>query len=112
MKYLTAIVKPRKLDGVMAMPQEAAAEGPPVSGGGGFDRQRGHGQVGHVPGYKVALFAKVKVKLSVETERVDAAIEAILRTPQMGGIGDGNIFLSSLEQTTGIQTGDRHDGAL
>jgi nitrogen regulatory protein P-II 2 len=106
MKLLTAIVKPFKLDEVREALGELGVTGVTVTEVKGFGRQKGHTELYRGAEYVVDFLPKVKVEVALADEMVDGAVEAITKAAQTGKIGDGKIFISTLEQVIRIRTGE------
>lgn len=112
MKKIEAIIKPFKLDEVKDALQEAGLQGITVLEAKGFGRQKGHTELYRGAEYVVDFLPKVKIELIVPDNLLDKAIEAIQSSAQTGRIGDGKIFVSSIEQAIRIRTGEAGDDAL
>ena len=112
MKKIEAIIKPFKLDDVKEALQEIGLQGMTVTEAKGFGRQKGHTELYRGAEYVVDFLPKIKIELVVADNRVDAAIEAIQNAAQTGRIGDGKIFISSIEGALRIRTGERDDDAI
>ena len=112
MKRIEAIIKPFKLDEVKEALQEAGLQGLTVYEARGFGRQKGHTELYRGAEYVIDFLPKVKVEAAVPDSVVDNAIEAICRAANTGQIGDGKIFVTNLEQTVRIRTGETGDDAL
>jgi len=112
MKFLTAIIKPFKLDDVRDALSEIGVQGLTVTEVKGFGRQKGHTELYRGAEYVVDFLPKVKVEIAIADEMVDAAIEAITRVTNTGKIGDGKIFVSDLEQVIRIRTGETGPDAI
>ena len=106
MKLVTAIVKPFKLDEVREALGELGVTGVTVTEVKGFGRQKGHTELYRGAEYVVDFLPKVKVEVALADEMVDGAVEAITKSAQTGKIGDGKIFISTLEQVIRIRTGE------
>ena len=106
MKLVTAIVKPFKLDEVREALGELGVTGVTVTEVKGFGRQKGHTELYRGAEYVVDCLPKVKVEVALADEMVDGAVEAITKAAQTGKIGDGKIFISTLEQVIRIRTGE------
>jgi nitrogen regulatory protein PII len=106
MKLLTAIVKPFKLDEVREALGELGVTGVTVTEVKGFGRQKGHTELYRGAEYVVDFLPKVKVEVALADEMVDGAVEAITKAAQTGKIGDGKIFISTLEEVIRIRTGE------
>lgn len=112
MKYITAFIKPHKLDEVRQALSEAGVSGLSVTEIRGFGRQKGHTEVYRGAEYAVEFVAKIKVEVAVKDDLVDHVVEAIERTARTGSIGDGKIFVWALDQAVRIRTGDRDANAI
>ena len=112
MKLVTAIIKPFKLDDVRESLSEIGVQGITVTEVKGFGRQKGHTELYRGAEYVVDFLPKVKLEAAVAADMVDKVIEAISRAANTGKIGDGKIFVSSLEQTVRIRTGETGPEAL
>lgn len=112
MKKIEAIVKPFKLDEVKEALQEVGLQGITVTEAKGFGRQKGHTELYRGAEYVVDFLPKVKVEVVVPDHLADKAIEAIRTAAQTGRIGDGKIFVSTVEQAIRIRTGESGDEAL
>jgi nitrogen regulatory protein P-II 2 len=112
MKFLTAIIKPFKLDDVREALSEIGVQGLTVTEVKGFGRQKGHTELYRGAEYVVDFLPKVKVEIALSDDMVDGAIEAITKATNTGKIGDGKIFVSNLEQVIRIRTGETGSGAL
>lgn len=112
MKLITAIIKPFKLDDVREALSEVGVQGITVSEVKGFGRQKGHTELYRGAEYVVDFLPKVKLEIAVADGAVDGAIEAIAKAASTGKIGDGKIFVSSLEQVIRIRTGETGDAAV
>ena len=112
MKMLTAIIKPFKLDEVREALSDIGVQGITVTEVKGFGRQKGHTELYRGAEYVVAFLPKVKIEAAIADELVDRAIEAIEGAARTGKIGDGKIFVSTLEQVVRIRTGETGQEAL
>ena len=112
MKLVTAIIKPFKLDDVREALSEIGVQGITVTEVKGFGRQKGHTELYRGAEYVVDFLPKVKVEAAVDAALVDRVIEAISKAANTGKIGDGKIFVSALEQTVRIRTGETGPEAL
>ena len=112
MKLITAIIKPFKLDEVREALSEIGVSGLTVTEVKGFGRQKGHTELYRGAEYIVDFLPKVKVEVGVPADKVDRVIEAIEKSAITGKIGDGKIFVTSLEEVVRIRTGERGDTAL
>mgnify|MGYP001557235932 FL=1 len=112
MKLVTAIIKPFKLDDVREALSEIGVQGITVTEVKGFGRQKGHTELYRGAEYVVDFLPKVKLEAAVSTDLADRVIETISKAANTGKIGDGKIFVSSLEQTIRIRTGETGPDAL
>jgi len=106
MKLVTAIIKPFKLDDVREALHEVGVNGITVTEVRGFGRQKGHTELYRGAEYNVDFLPKIKLEIAVTTELLELVVEAITRSATTGKIGDGKIFVSSLEQVIRIRTGE------
>ncbi len=112
MKFITAIIKPFKLDEVREALSEVGVSGITVTEVKGFGRQKGHTELYRGAEYVVDFLPKVKVEAAVDDGIVERAVEAIEKSAKTGKIGDGKIFVSSIEQVIRIRTGETGQSAL
>ena len=112
MKLITAIVKPFKLDDVKDALKAAGVQGITVSEVRGFGRQGGHSETYRGAEYKIDFVPKVRLELVVDDSSVDAVIAAIKASANTGKIGDGKIWVTSVDQVVRIRTGERGPDAL
>jgi nitrogen regulatory protein P-II 2 len=112
MKMVTAIVKPFKLDEVREALSAIGVQGVTVTEVKGFGRQKGHTELYRGAEYVVDFLPKVKIEAAVDDAIVDRVIEAIEAAARTGKIGDGKIFVTSLEQVVRIRTGETGKDAL
>ena len=112
MKLVTAIIKPFKLDEVREALSAIGVQGITVTEVKGFGRQKGHTELYRGAEYVVDFLPKVKLELIIEDEMVEKAVEAIRSSAHTGRIGDGKIFVSSIEDAIRIRTGERGDAAV
>ena len=112
MKKIEAIIKPFKLDEVKEALQEVGLQGITVTEAKGFGRQKGHTELYRGAEYVVDFLPKVKVELIVNDEMVEKAVEAIQASAKTGRIGDGKIFISSVEEAIRIRTGETGSEAI
>ena len=112
MKMVTAIVKPVKLDEVREALSAIGVQGVTVTEVKGFGRQKGHTELYRGAEYVVDFLPKVKIEAAVDDAIVDRVIEAIEAAARTGKIGDGKIFISTLEQVVRIRTGETGKDAL
>ena len=112
MKKVEAIIKPFKLDEVKDQLNEIGVKGITVSEVKGFGRQKGHAELYRGAEYIVDFLPKIKLEIIVSDDLVDNVISSITESAQTGRIGDGKIFVTSLEDTIRIRTGERGDEAI
>lgn len=112
MKLITAIIKPFKLDDVRQALSDIGVQGVTVTEVKGFGRQKGHTELYRGAEYVVDFLPKVKVEVAIADGVTEQAIEAISKAANTGKIGDGKIFVSSIEQAIRIRTGEAGDDAL
>jgi nitrogen regulatory protein P-II 2 len=112
MKLITAIIKPFKLDDVRQALHEVGIAGITVTEVKGFGRQKGHTELYRGAEYKVDFLPKLKLETAVREDLAEQVVEAIQKAAVTGKIGDGKIFVSSLEQTIRIRTGETGPEAL
>ncbi|MEJ1298518.1 MAG: P-II family nitrogen regulator [Candidatus Sedimenticola sp. (ex Thyasira tokunagai)] len=112
MKLVTAIIKPFKLDDVREAMSDIGVSGITVVEVKGFGRQKGHTELYRGAEYVVDFLPKIKVEVAVSSDMVDQLIEAVTQAAKTGKIGDGKIFVSSLEQVVRIRTGEAGVEAL
>jgi nitrogen regulatory protein P-II 1 len=111
-KKIEAIFKPFKLDDVKTALSQVGVQGLTVSEVRGFGRQKGHKEQYRGTEYTVDLVPKVKVEVVVSDMAVSAVVDAITRAARTGEIGDGKIFVSSLESVIRIRTGEKGEAAV
>ena len=112
MKKIEAIIKPFKLDEVKEALQEIGLQGITVTEAKGFGRQKGHTELYRGAEYVVDFLPKVKLEVVLPAAQVDAALEAIQNAARTGKIGDGKIFVSTVEQAIRIRTGETGEAAI
>jgi nitrogen regulatory protein PII len=112
MKKVEAIIKPFKLDDVKAALTEAGITGMTVTEVKGFGRQKGHTEVYRGAEYTVDFLPKVKVELVIADNKLDAVIHAVCKSAGTGKIGDGKLFVSDIEETIRIRTGEKGEDGL
>ena len=112
MKLIIAIVKPFKLDDVREAISEVGVHGMTVTEVKGFGRQKGHTELYRGAEYVVDFLPKVKVEVAIGDDLTDQVIEAISKAANTGKVGDGKIFVTSLEQSIRIRTGETGVDAL
>jgi nitrogen regulatory protein P-II 1 len=112
MKKIEAIIKPFKLDDVKEALSEIGIYGMTVTEVNGYGRQKGHKEIYRGAEYVVDFVPKIKVEIAVSDERAEEAIKTIRDAANSGKIGDGKIFVLSMEQAIRVRTGETGDEAL
>ena len=112
MKKVEAIIKPFKLDEVKEALHEIGLQGLTVTEAKGFGRQKGHTELYRGAEYVVDFLPKVKIEVVLDDAMVDRAIEAIQHAAHTGRIGDGKIFVTTVEEAIRIRTGERGKEAI
>jgi nitrogen regulatory protein P-II 2 len=112
MKLVTAIIKPFKLEEVRQALTDLGIQGMTVSEVKGYGRQKGHTEIYRGAEYAVNFLPKMKIEAAVPAGDVDRAIEAIVAAARTGQIGDGKIFVTTVERAVRIRTGETDDQAL
>jgi nitrogen regulatory protein P-II 1 len=112
MKMITAIIKPFKLDEVREALADVGVTGLTVTEVKGFGRQKGHTELYRGAEYVVDFLPKVRVEAVVTSDQLDRAIEAIIKAARTGKIGDGKIFVTAVERTIRIRTGEQDEAAV
>jgi len=112
MKLITAIIKPFKADDVREALSELGVSGMTMTEVKGFGRQKGHTELYRGAEYVIDFLPKVKLEVAVSDELSEQVLEAICKAANSGQIGDGKIFVSDLEQTVRIRTGETGNDAL
>jgi nitrogen regulatory protein P-II 2 len=112
MKMVMAIIKPFKLDEVRQALDELGIAGLTVSEVKGYGRQKGHTEIYRGAEYEVNFVPKVKIEVAVPSGSLDKVIEAISMSAKTGEIGDGKIFVTPIDQTVRIRTGETDEAAL
>jgi len=111
-KLVTAIIKPHKLDEVKAALQAAGVAGLTVTEVRGYGRQRGHTEIYRGAEYTVEFIPKVKLEVLTADAGVDAVIDAVVGVARSGEVGDGKVFVTSVERAVRIRTGETGDEAI
>lgn len=112
MKLITAIIKPFKLEDVRAALTEIGVHGMTVTEVKGYGRQKGHTEIYRGAEYAVNFLPKVKIEVVIASSETEKALEAIVRAAKTGQIGDGKLFVSAVEHTVRIRTGETDENAL
>ena len=112
MKIVMAIIKPFKLDEVRDALTSIGVHGLTVTEVKGYGRQKGHTEIYRGAEYAVSFLPKLKIVVAVSSDLADAVVDAIIASARTGQIGDGKIFVSSLERAVRIRTGEKDADAL
>lgn len=112
MKKIEAVIKPFKLDDVREALSEIGVSGLTVTEVKGFGRQKGHTELYRGAEYVVDFLPKIKIEVVIPTDLLETAIDAIVKSAHTGKIGDGKIFVTSVEQVVRIRTGETNESAL
>ena len=111
-KKIEAVIKPFKLDEVKEALHEVGVSGITVTEAKGFGRQKGHTELYRGAEYVVDFLPKVRLEIVVDDDQVDRVVEAIANAARTGRIGDGKIFVSTIESAVRIRTGERDSNAI
>ena len=112
MKKIEAIIKPFKLDEVKEALHEVGLQGITVIEAKGFGRQKGHTELYRGAEYVVDFLPKMKIELVIPDDMLERAVEAIQQAAYTGRIGDGKIFISSIEEAIRVRTGEKENEAI
>jgi nitrogen regulatory protein P-II 2 len=112
MKLITAIIRPSKLDEVREALTAAGVHGITVTEVRGYGRQKGHTEIYRGAEYATNFVPKIKIEIAAATDTVDAVVDAIVAAAKTGKIGDGKVFVTSIERATRIRTGETGAEAL
>ncbi len=112
MKLITAIIKPFKLEEVRASLDMLGITGMTITEVKGFGRQKGHTELYRGAEYVIDFLPKIKVEIAVSVDQLDDVIDAIIKSAITGKIGDGKIFVSSLDKVIRIRTGETDQEAI
>jgi nitrogen regulatory protein PII len=112
MKFITAIIKPFKLDEVKEALSAVGIEGMTVTEVKGYGRQKGHTEIYRGSEYTVDFITKVKIEIAVTDDLAGKAVEAIVKAAKTGKIGDGKVFVLPLEEVIRIRTDERGEAAV
>ena len=112
MKLVTAIIKPFKLEDVRSVLENLGVHGMTITEVKGFGRQKGHTELYRGAEYVIDFLPKLKIEIAVSDDRLDEIVQAIQESASTGKIGDGKIFVSSLENVIRIRTGEVGEEAL
>ena len=112
MKMIMAVIKPFKLDDVRSSLTELGIQGMTVNEVKGYGRQKGHSELYRGAEYMVEFLPKIRIDVCINDELVDQVIEVLTKAAKTGKIGDGKIFVSSVEEVVRIRTGETNEEAL
>lgn len=112
MKKVECVIKPFKLDEVRAALLEAGIQGMTVSEVRGFGRQRGHTEIYRGSEYTTNFLPKIKIEVVCQDDRTDAVVQAVMEAARTGLVGDGKVFVHSIEQCYRIRTGESQEDAV
>lgn len=112
MKKIEAIIKPYKLDDVKEALSKIGVHGMTILHAEGFGRQKGHSEIYRGAEYNIEFIPKVKVEIIVSEEMLETTVKTIMDSANTGRIGDGKIFISSIDEIIRIRTGERGGNAL
>ncbi len=112
MKLITAIIKPFKLDDVKTALKEAGMQGITVSEVQGFGRQRGHTEVYRGAEYEIDFVPKVRIEILVDDSEVDGLVTAIMESAHTGKIGDGKVWVTTVDSVYRVRTGEAGSDAI
>ena len=112
MKLVTAVIKPFKLEEVRSALTDLGLQGMTVTEVKGYGRQKGHTEIYRGAEYAVSFLPKVKIEVAIATASVDKVVDAIVRAARTGQIGDGKIFVSTLDHAVRVRTGETDDSAI
>ena len=112
MKLVTAVIKPFKLEEVRSALTDLGLQGMTVTEVKGYGRQKGHTEIYRGAEYAVSFLPKVKIEVAVASSSVDKVVDAIVRAARTGQIGDGKIFVSTLDHAVRVRTGETDDSAI
>ena len=112
MKLITAVIKPFKLDDARDALSEIGINGLTVTEVKGFGRQKGHTELYRGAEYIVDFLPKVKIEVVINDSRLEDVVNTIIKAAQTGRIGDGKIFVTNIEETVRVRTGERGEEAI
>ena len=112
MKLVTAVVKPHKWDDVRSALEMVGITGMTVSEVSGYGRQKGHTEVYRGAEYDIALVPKIRIEIVVDDADATAVVDAICKAAQTGKIGDGKVWVASVDSVVRVRTGDRDEAAI
>jgi nitrogen regulatory protein P-II 2 len=112
MKLVMAVIKPFKLDEVRQALTDIGIEGMTVTEVKGYGRQKGHTEIYRGAEYAIHFLPKVRLEIAVTSQNADRAVDAIVKSAKTGQIGDGKIFVTTIERAIRIRTGETDNNAL
>ena len=112
MKFISAIIKPFKLDDVKDALLNIGIDGLTITEVKGYGRQKGHTEIYRGAEYAISFLPKIKIEVAVPTDQLDRVLEVVTEAARTGQIGDGKIFVWSLDRTLRIRTGETDENAL
>jgi len=112
MKLVTAVIKPHKWEDTRAALESVGVTGMTVSEVSGYGRQKGHTEVYRGAEYDIALVPKIRIEIVVDDADADAVVEAICKAAHTGKIGDGKVWVASVDSVVRVRTGDRDEAAI
>ena len=112
MKMVTAVIKPFKLDDVREALSTIGVQGITVSEVKGFGRQKGHTEIYRGSEYTVDFLPKIKIEIVVSDDQVETGVKTVIESAKTGKIGDGKVFVSSIEEAVRIRTDERGEQAV
>ena len=112
MRLVTAIIKPFKLDEVKSALESFGVQGLTVSEVSGYGRQKGHTEVYRGAEYDIALVPKIRIEIVVDDSDAEDVVGIVVKTAQTGRIGDGKVWVSSIDTVVRVRTGDRDSAAI
>ena len=112
MKLVTAVVKPHKWEDVRSALEMAGVTGMTVSEVSGYGRQKGHTEVYRGAEYDIALVPKIRIEIVVDDGDVEDVVGIVVKAAQTGRIGDGKVWVSSIDSVIRVRTGDRDEAAI
>ena len=112
MKLVTAVIKPHKWEDTRAALETVGVTGMTVSEVSGYGRQKGHTEVYRGAEYDIALVPKIRIEIVVDDAEADHVVETICTASQTGKIGDGKVWVQTVESVVRVRTGDRDEAAI
>jgi nitrogen regulatory protein P-II 1 len=112
MKLVTAVIKPHKWEDARAALEAVGVTGMTVSEVSGYGRQKGHTEVYRGAEYDIALVPKIRIEIVVDDADAEVVVEAICKAAQTGKIGDGKVWVASVDSVVRVRTGDRDEAAI